>query len=110
MDVFARRAKAAGERGATRRIDQAEAFLDDLAEFEKRLLAVIEGQVECEIPDWAEGSYRGGVYDPVLDNGVKVSIMPLQAGEVLRYKKLVYCHVLGSTLRLKADLLIGWRE
>lgn len=72
-----------------RRIEQAEAVLDDLAEFEKRLLVVIQAQVECDIPDWAEGPFRGGVYDPVLDDGVKVNITPLQEGELLRHRKVV---------------------
>jgi len=81
--------KAAGSPGAARRIDQAEAVLDDLADFEKRLVAVIQAQVECEVPDWAEGPFRGGVYDPVLDDGVKVNIMPLQAAGVLRHRKVV---------------------
>ena len=85
----ARAAKAAGERGAARRIDQAEAILDDLAELEKRLLAVIQGEVECDTPEWAEGPYRSGVYDPVLDDGVKVNIAPLQEAGILRYKGLV---------------------
>lgn len=85
----AQRAKAAGEPGASRRIDQAEALLDDLAEFEKRLLTVIQAEVECDIPEWAEGPFRNGVYDPVLDDGVKVNITPLQEVGVLRYKKVV---------------------
>ena len=71
------------------RIEQAETVLDDLAEFEKRLLSVIQAQVESEIPDWAEGPFRGGVYDPVLDDGVKVNIIPLQEAGVLRYRKVV---------------------
>ena len=74
---------------AARRIEQAEAILGDLAEFEKRLLIVIQAQVECDVPDWAEGPFRGGVYDPVLDDGVKVNITPLQEAEVLRYRKVV---------------------
>ena len=74
---------------APRRIKQAETVLDDLAEFEKRLLAVIQAQVECDIPDWAEGPFRNGVYDPVLDDGVKVNITPLQEAGVLRYRKVV---------------------
>jgi len=74
---------------AARRIEQAEVILDDLAEFEKRLLAVIQAQVECEIPGWTMGPFRGGVYDPVLDDGVKVNITPLQEAEVLRYRKVV---------------------
>ena len=69
-----------------RRIERAETILDDLAEFEKRLLAVIQAQVECDIPDWAEGPFRNGVYDPVLDDGVKVNITPLQEAGLLRYR------------------------
>ncbi len=72
-----------------RRIEQAEAVLDDLAASEKRLLAVIQSQVECEVPGWAEGPFRGGVYDPVLDDGVKVNITPLQEAGLLRYRKVV---------------------
>jgi len=75
--------------GATARIDHAEAALEALEEFERRLLTVIQGEVECDIPDWAEGPYRGGVYDPVLDDGVKVNITPLQEAGVLRYRKVV---------------------
>jgi len=78
-----------GVSGATARIDDAEAALDDLAEFEERLLAVIQAQVAYKPPDWAEGPFRDGVYDPVLDDGVKVNIMPLQKAGVLRYKKVV---------------------
>ncbi len=74
---------------ASRRIERAEAVLDDLADFEKRLLSVIQAQVNCDIPDWAEGPFRGGVYDPVLDDGVKVNISPLQEAGVLRHRKVV---------------------
>ena len=69
-----------------RRIEQAEMVLDDLAEFERRLLSVVQAQVECDIPEWAEGPFRSGVYDPLLDDGVKVNITPLQEAGVLRYK------------------------
>lgn len=85
----ARAAKARGERGAARRIEGAEAVLDDLAEFEKRLLAVVQAQVECEMPDWAEGPFRDGIYDPVLNDGVKVNITPLQEAGLLRQRKVV---------------------
>ncbi len=80
------RARAAG---AARRLEAAEALLDDLAEFEKWLLGVIQAQVKCEIPEWAEGPFRDGVYDPVLDDGVKVNITPLQEARVLRCGKVV---------------------
>ncbi len=58
-------------------------------EFEKRLLSVIQAEVKCEIPDWAEGPFRNGAYDPVLDDGVKVNITLLQEAGVLRYGKVV---------------------
>lgn len=85
----ARRALTAGDRSASRRLEAAEALLDDLAEFEKRLLSVIQAQVKCAIPEWAEGPFRNGVYDPVLDDGVKVNLTPLQEAGVLRYGKVV---------------------
>jgi hypothetical protein len=71
------------------RAEDAEKALEVLEAFEQRLLAVIQGEVAFEAPEWAEGPYRGGVYDPVLDDGVKVNIEPLQAAEILRYKKMV---------------------
>jgi hypothetical protein len=85
----ARQAVAAGDRAAARRLEAVEALLEDLAEFERRLLSVIQAQVKCEIPAWAEGPFRNGVYDPVLDDGVKVNITPLQEAGVLRYGKVV---------------------
>jgi len=82
-------AKQSGAAGASRRLEAAEARLNDLAEFEVRLLSVIQAQVKCEIRDWAEGPFRNGVYDPVQDDGVKVNITPLQEAGVLRYGKVV---------------------
>lgn len=75
-----------GKTGAANRVAELEAKLDDLADFEQRLLDVIEGRVECEIPDWAEGPYRNGVYDPVIDDGVAVNILPLQKAGLLPKK------------------------
>ena len=71
------------------RVMAAEQALETLAAFEARLQAVIRGDVAVETPAWAAGPYRAGVYDPVLDDGVKVNIEPLQAGGLLRYKKMV---------------------
>jgi hypothetical protein len=71
------------------RVEDAEAGLAALADFEATLLRVIQGEVDCDIPDWAEGPYRDGIYDPVLDDGVKVNIEPLQAAGLLRYKRMV---------------------
>jgi pseudouridine synthase len=84
-----RRTAQAKRDSNARRIEQAEAVLDDLAEFKRRLLSVIQAKVECEIPDWVEGPFCGGVYDPLLDDGVKVNVAPLQEAEVLRYRKVV---------------------
>lgn len=56
---------------ASRRIEVAEALLDDLAEFERRLLSVIQAQARCEIPEWAEGPFRNGVYPPCWTTGSK---------------------------------------
>ena len=85
----AKAAQQRGESGASSRVDAAEIVLEDLTEFERRLLSVIQAEVECEIPDWAEGPFRNGVYDPVLDDGIKVNITPLQAAGVLRVKRVV---------------------
>ena len=76
----------AGKVGAASRVAELEAKLDDLADFEQRLLDVIEGRVKCDLPDWAEGPYRNGVYDPVIDDGVAVNILPLQEAGLLPKK------------------------
>ena len=43
------------------------------------------------LPEWANGPYRDGKppYDPDLDDGVKVNILPLQAAGLLPMKKVV---------------------
>lgn len=81
-------ARAADDAG---RIEDAERVLEVsiFAAFEKWLLAAIQGKVDYTPPEWAEGPYRGGVYDPVLDDRVKVNFMSLQKEQLLRYKKLV---------------------
>ena len=63
--------------------------LDDLAEFERRLLYVIQVEMACEILEWAEGPFRNYVYDPVLNDGVKVNVPSPQEAKVLRYRKVV---------------------
>jgi hypothetical protein len=60
-----------------------------VASFEKALVDVIEARVKCDIPDWAEGPYRHGQYDPVLDDGVAVNILPLQTAGLLAKAKVV---------------------
>lgn len=54
-----------------------------------RALADFEGRVAYEPPDWVEEPFRGGVYDPVMDDGVKVNLLPLQEAGLLRYRKVV---------------------
>jgi hypothetical protein len=71
------------------RLEDVESDLEALAAFEAKLLSVIEGEVTVRTPSWAEGPYRHGIYDPVLDDGVKVNIAPLQKAYLLRYKRMV---------------------
>ncbi len=78
-----------GVSGASSRVEDAEEDLEVLEAFEEKLLSVIEGKSPYTPPDWAEGPIRNGIYDPVLDDGVKVNIMPLQKAGILRYKRLV---------------------
>ena len=85
----ARQDEATGQAGAARRVEKIEAVLDDLANFEKSLVDVIEGRVKCEFPDWAEGPYRNGAYDPVQDDGVAINILPLQNAGLLAKTKVV---------------------
>jgi hypothetical protein len=53
-------------------VDRLEAALDDLTIFDERLARVIEAG-----------------YDPVIDDGVKANILPLQEAGVLQQKKVV---------------------
>jgi hypothetical protein len=65
--------------------------LEDLKDFEERLETVIEGQVKVKLPKWANGPYRDGQapYDPDLDDGVKVNLLPIQKARLLPIKKVV---------------------
>jgi len=65
--------------------------LEDLKDFEERLETVIEGQVKVKLPKWANGPYRNGQapYDPDLDDGVKVNLLPIQKARLLPVKKVV---------------------
>lgn len=85
----ARQDQQEGLTGASSRIEDAEKSLVTLEEFETKLLTVIKADVVYKPPKWAEGPFRGGIYDPVIDDGVKINIMPLQKARILRYKKLV---------------------
>ena len=85
----ARHAEEGGDRGAAKRVAKAETLLEELAAFEQTLIDVIEARVKCDIPEWAEGPYRHGQYDPVLDDGVAVNILPLQTAGLLTKAKVV---------------------
>ena len=93
--LWARRRTLVSERDAARseedydRVADIEEDLEALEAFEAKLLSVIEGDVKVRTPKWAEGPYRQGVYDPVLDDGVQVNIAPLQKAYLLRYKRMV---------------------
>ena len=79
----ARREESEGNKSAARRVANLEAALDDLLAFDSALTDVIEARVKCDVPEWAQGPYRKGGYDPVLDDGVAVNILPLQAAGLL---------------------------
>jgi hypothetical protein len=85
----ARLREDSGDKGAAREVADLESMLDDLNDFERRLSDVIEARIPCDIPDWAQGPYRNGAYDPVLDDGVKVNILPLQEAGLLAKNKVV---------------------
>jgi hypothetical protein len=59
--------------------------------FEERLESVIQGEVKVKLPEWANGPYREGQppYDPDLDDGVKVNLLPIQKARLLPVKKVV---------------------
>jgi hypothetical protein len=63
----------------------------DLEDCSERLESVIQGTVKVELPEWASGPYRSGrpPYDPDLDDGVKVNLLPLQEAGLLPVKKVV---------------------
>ena len=85
----ARLREDSGDRSAAKEVAKLESMLEDLNDFEQRLTSVIEGRVKCKIPAWAQGPYRNGIYDPVLDDGVAVNILPLQEAGLLAKAKVV---------------------
>ena len=79
------------EEASVKLVADLEEELADLKEMEERLLRVIQGEVEVELPDWANGPYRDGSppYDPDIDDGVRVNLLPIQAAGLLPVKKVV---------------------
>lgn len=69
-------------------IGELEEYIADLQDCDQRLESVIQGTVDVELPEWANGPYRHGrpPYDPDLDDGVKVNILPLQEAGLLPIK------------------------
>ena len=47
--------------------------------------------MKVELPKWANGPYRNGKppYDPDLNDGVKVNLLPIQKARLLPIKKVV---------------------
>jgi hypothetical protein len=72
-------------------VGELETYIADLQDCDRRLERVIQGDLDVDLPDWAIGPYRNGQppYNPDLDDGVKVNLLPLQAAGILPYKKVV---------------------
>jgi len=90
-EVRTRLAAARAEEASLGTIGGLEEELADLEDCEKRLERVIQGAVEVDLSDWANGPYRNGAppYDPDLDDGVKVNLLPIQAAGLLPVKRVV---------------------
>ena len=92
MEVVRTRLNAARQNGApTKMISDLEEELLDLKEFNQRLESVIQGEIEVDLPEWAKGPYRNGKapYDPDIDDGVRVNLLPIQEAGLLPVKKVV---------------------
>ena len=65
--------------------------LSDLEDCDARLESVIQGTVEVDLPEWANGPYRDGAapYDLDIDDGVKINLLPIQEAGLLPVKKVV---------------------
>ena len=71
-DGLRRQLDAARQASDNKTITQLETTLDDLLQMEERLQAVIDSG-----------------YNPIIDDGVKANILPLQEAGLLRYNKVV---------------------
>ena len=89
--VRTRLAAARAHEASLKEIADLEDELTDLENCNGRLEQVIQGTVEVELPDWAVGPYRSGKppYDPDLDDGVRVNLLPIQEAGLLPVKKIV---------------------
>ena len=86
-----RLAAARTHEASLKEIADLEDELSDLEDCNGRLEQVIQGTVKVDLPEWAVGPYRDGrpPYDPDLDDGVKVNLLPIQEAGLLPVKKVV---------------------
>lgn len=92
MEIARTRQNAASKNGApVKTITDLEEELLDLKEFNQRLESVIQGNFDLEMPEWAHNPYRNGrvPYDPDIDDGVRVSLLPIQEAGLLPVKKVI---------------------
>ena len=89
--LTAARTELLSGRPAVKAVADLEDELADLEECNARLERVIQGNVEVDLPEWANGPYRNGAapYNPDLDDGVRVNLLPLQETGLLPVKKVV---------------------
>jgi len=91
MEEVRTRLTAAKADEAAKTIAKLEDELADLEDCNERLESVIQATIEVSLPDWANGPYRDGKapYNPDIDDGVKVNLLPLQEAGLLPVKKVV---------------------
>ncbi len=91
MESVRTRLAAARVEESVATIAELEEELEDLKAFEERLESVIQGTVKVKLPKWANGPYRNGEppYDPDLNDGVKVNLLPIQKARLLPVKRVV---------------------
>jgi hypothetical protein len=90
-EVRTRLAAARAGEAAVKAIADLEDELADLEDCDRRLGSVIQRTVAVDLPGWATGPYRDGTapYDPDLDDGVRVNLLPIQEAGLLPVKKVV---------------------
>jgi len=91
MEEVRTRLAAARADESVKAVADLEDELADLEDCDRRLESVIQGTVEVGLPEWANGPYRDGAapYDPDIDDGVKVNLLPVQKAGLLPVKRVV---------------------
>jgi len=89
--LAAARTELLSVRPAVKAVADLEDELADLEECNARLERVIQGTVEVDLPEWANGPYRNDAppYNPDLDDGVRVNLLPIQEAGLLPARKVV---------------------